>query len=46
MKALHEHGFPVPEAIDQSRHAVLMSMAPGIPLAQVLLLAVSCLKHR
>ena len=35
MKALHEHGFPVPEAIDHSRHAVLMTMAPGVPLAQV-----------
>ena len=36
MKALGERGFPVPSAVDQSRHAVLMSMAPGVPLAQVI----------
>jgi RIO kinase 2 len=35
MKALGEAGLPVPEAIDVSRHAVLMSMAPGVPLVQV-----------
>ena len=35
MKALGERGFPVPVAVDHSRHAVLMSMAPGVPLSQV-----------
>ena len=36
MKALGERGFPVPVAVDHSRHAVLMSMAPGVPLSQVM----------
>ncbi|KAG6541263.1 hypothetical protein Mapa_017314 [Marchantia paleacea] len=35
MKALGEHGFPVPEAIDWNRHCVLMSLVPGYPLVQV-----------
>ncbi|OAE26191.1 hypothetical protein AXG93_3457s1170 [Marchantia polymorpha subsp. ruderalis] len=35
MKALGEHGFPVPEAIDCNRHCVLMSLVPGYPLVQV-----------
>lgn len=32
MKALYEREFPVPKAIDISRHAVLMSKIPGIIL--------------
>eukprot|EP00892_Ulva_mutabilis_P001751 jgi/Ulvmu1/11577/UM079_0020.1 len=35
MKALGEHRLPVPEAIDQNRHAVLMQMVEGDQLAQV-----------
>ncbi|KAL2623439.1 hypothetical protein R1flu_003644 [Riccia fluitans] len=35
MKALGEHGFPVPEAIDWNRHCVLMSLVSGYPLVQV-----------
>ncbi|GMH34476.1 hypothetical protein BSKO_02310 [Bryopsis sp. KO-2023] len=35
MKALHDRGFPVPEAVDQNRHAVLMSRIDGFPLSQV-----------
>jgi hypothetical protein len=35
MKALGEHGFPVPRAVDQNRHAVLMSMVDAQPLVQV-----------
>ncbi|KAH9253998.1 hypothetical protein BASA81_008122 [Batrachochytrium salamandrivorans] len=29
MKALHEHGFPVPEPIEANRHCVLMGMMTG-----------------
>lgn len=35
MKALGEHGLAVPLAIEQNRHAVLMSLVPGYPLVQV-----------
>ncbi len=35
MKALGEHGFPVPVAIDSNRHAVLMTMMDAWPLVQV-----------
>ena len=35
MNALGERGLPVPEAIDQNRHAVLMERIDGLPLAQV-----------
>eukprot|EP00271_Cylindrocystis_brebissonii_P018246 TRINITY_DN5088_c1_g1_i1.p1 TRINITY_DN5088_c1_g1~~TRINITY_DN5088_c1_g1_i1.p1 ORF type:complete len:701 (-),score=201.61 TRINITY_DN5088_c1_g1_i1:83-2185(-) len=35
MKALGEHDFPVPEAIDCNRHAVLMSLLCAYPLTQV-----------
>ncbi|KAG9445782.1 hypothetical protein H6P81_011910 [Aristolochia fimbriata] len=35
MKALQEHGFPVPNAIDCNRHCVIMSLVPGYPLVQV-----------
>ncbi|KAF3329389.1 serine/threonine-protein kinase rio2 isoform X2 [Carex littledalei] len=35
MKALGEHGFPVPTAIDCSRHCVVMSLVQGYPLVQV-----------
>ena len=34
MKALHENGFPVPEAVDVNRHAVLMSLVDGAPLTR------------
>ncbi len=34
MKALGEHGFPVPRAVDHSRHAVLMSLLDASPLVQ------------
>ncbi|ONK73582.1 uncharacterized protein A4U43_C04F33140 [Asparagus officinalis] len=35
MKALGEHGFPVPEAVDCNRHCVIMSLVQGYPLVQV-----------
>ncbi|KAL3507006.1 hypothetical protein ACH5RR_032388 [Cinchona calisaya] len=35
MKALEEHGFPVPHAIDSNRHCVVMSLIQGYPLVQV-----------
>lgn len=35
MKALEEHGFPVPNAIDCNRHCVVMSLVQGYPLKQV-----------
>ncbi|KAL6763256.1 RIO1 family-domain-containing protein [Haematococcus lacustris] len=35
MKALGEHGFPVPQAIDSNRHAVLMTLVAAQPLVQV-----------
>ena len=37
MTALGKHGFPVPVAIENNRHAVLMSLIDGCPLVQVLL---------
>ncbi|CDJ66671.1 RIO1 family domain-containing protein, putative [Eimeria necatrix] len=35
LKALHSHGFPVPEPVDMNRHAVLMEYIDAIPLTQV-----------
>nr|WCZ58615.1 serine/threonine-protein kinase RIO2 [Andalucia godoyi] len=35
MKALHSEGFPVPEPVDWSRHAVVMERVAGWPLASV-----------
>eukprot|EP00252_Welwitschia_mirabilis_P012883 TRINITY_DN2844_c0_g1_i1.p1 TRINITY_DN2844_c0_g1~~TRINITY_DN2844_c0_g1_i1.p1 ORF type:complete len:483 (+),score=101.20 TRINITY_DN2844_c0_g1_i1:176-1624(+) len=35
MKALQDHGFPVPAAVDYNRHCVLMSLVSGYPLVQV-----------
>ncbi|KAL5220564.1 hypothetical protein ABZP36_025277 [Zizania latifolia] len=35
MKALGEHGFPVPTAVDCNRHCVIMSLVQGYPLVQV-----------
>ncbi|KAG6596829.1 Serine/threonine-protein kinase rio2, partial [Cucurbita argyrosperma subsp. sororia] len=35
MKALEEHGFPVPNAVDCNRHCVVMSLVEGYPLVQV-----------
>ncbi|XP_073141524.1 serine/threonine-protein kinase rio2 isoform X2 [Henckelia pumila] len=35
MKALDEHGFPVPHAVDCNRHCVIMSRIQGYPLVQV-----------
>ncbi|KAF6156300.1 hypothetical protein GIB67_010109 [Kingdonia uniflora] len=35
MKALQDHGFPVPDAVDCNRHCVIMSLVPGYPLVQV-----------
>ena len=32
MKALKDHGFPVPTPIDWSRHCVLMTLVDGFPL--------------
>merc|ERR1712130_775365 len=34
MAALDRHGFPVPKPIDNSRHAVLMTLIDGSPLVQ------------
>ncbi|CAN1844187.1 Serine/threonine-protein kinase rio2 [Linum perenne] len=35
MKALEDHGFPVPKAVDCNRHCVIMSLVEGYPLVQV-----------
>ncbi|KAK8850692.1 hypothetical protein IAR55_004612 [Kwoniella newhampshirensis] len=35
MKALYQHGFPVPVPIDQARHCVVMSLIDGYPLRSV-----------
>ncbi|XP_010515529.1 PREDICTED: serine/threonine-protein kinase rio2-like isoform X2 [Camelina sativa] len=35
MKALEEHDFPVPKAIDCNRHCVIMSLVQGYPMVQV-----------
>ncbi|XP_030944475.1 serine/threonine-protein kinase rio2 [Quercus lobata] len=35
MKALEEHSFPVPNAVDCNRHCVIMSLVQGFPLVQV-----------
>ncbi|KAK3414368.1 hypothetical protein EUGRSUZ_H00240 [Eucalyptus grandis] len=35
MKALEEHGFPVPNAVECNRHCVVMSLIHGYPLVQV-----------
>ncbi|KAL8242010.1 hypothetical protein R6Q59_012312 [Mikania micrantha] len=35
MKALQEHGFPVPNAVDCNRHCVIMSLVQGYPFVQV-----------
>ncbi|XP_038697927.1 serine/threonine-protein kinase rio2-like [Tripterygium wilfordii] len=35
MKALENHGFPVPSAVDCNRHCVIMSLVQGYPLVQV-----------
>ncbi|CAH2064404.1 unnamed protein product [Thlaspi arvense] len=35
MKALEEHDFPTPKAIDCNRHCVIMSLVEGYPLVQV-----------
>ncbi|XP_063945494.1 serine/threonine-protein kinase rio2 [Daucus carota subsp. sativus] len=35
MKALQEHGFPVPNAVECNRHCVIMSLVQGYPLVQV-----------
>ncbi|XP_074311214.1 serine/threonine-protein kinase rio2 isoform X1 [Silene latifolia] len=35
MKALEDHGFPVPKAVDCNRHCVIMSLVKGYPLVQV-----------
>ncbi|KAI5303307.1 WW domain-containing protein wwm1 [Ascosphaera pollenicola] len=35
MKALKEHGFPVPEPIAQNRHTIVMSLIDAFPLRQI-----------
>ncbi|CAO2813351.1 unnamed protein product [Amaranthus hypochondriacus] len=35
MKALEDHDFPVPKAVDCNRHCVIMSLVQGYPLVQV-----------
>lgn len=35
VQALSDHGFPVPTAIDNNRHAVLMELVDAQPLVQV-----------
>lgn len=32
MKVLYDHGFPVPEPLDQARHCIVMSLVDGFPL--------------
>jgi len=39
MKALFEHGFPVPRPIDANRHCVVMGLVNGYPLANIKSLA-------
>jgi RIO-like serine/threonine protein kinase len=46
MDALGRAGFPVPRAIDHSRHAVLMSLVEGAPLVQVRVSHACTLKTR
>ncbi|RLN03686.1 serine/threonine-protein kinase rio2 [Panicum miliaceum] len=36
MKALGDHGFPVPTAVDCNRHCVIMSLVQGYPLSNVM----------
>jgi hypothetical protein len=45
MRALGEHGFPVPRACELNRHAVLMSLVPATPLTQVRELANPPARH-
>ncbi|GAA6036724.1 hypothetical protein JCM8097_003448 [Rhodosporidiobolus ruineniae] len=35
MKVLHDHGFPVPSPIDQSRHCLVMELIDAFPLRQI-----------
>ncbi|KAK2792730.1 hypothetical protein FQN52_002792 [Onygenales sp. PD_12] len=35
MKALKEHGFPVPEPVAQNRHTIVMSLIEAFPLRQI-----------
>ncbi|KAM0786738.1 hypothetical protein ACM66B_002176 [Microbotryomycetes sp. NB124-2] len=35
MKILHEHGFPVPKPVDQSRHCIVMELIDAFPLRQI-----------
>ncbi|KLJ10282.1 RIO kinase 2 [Blastomyces silverae] len=35
MKALHDHGFPVPEPFAQNRHTIVMSLIDAFPLRQI-----------
>lgn len=35
MKALYEHGFPVPKPADFNRHCVIMQLISGYPMQQV-----------
>lgn len=35
MRALFDHGFPVPEPIEQNRHAIVMSYVEGTPLHHI-----------
>ena len=52
-KALYQNGFPVPEPIDVSRHAVVMSLVdgyplcahpPGVPIPHFLSVACACVR--
>ncbi|SPO32784.1 related to RIO2 protein [Ustilago trichophora] len=38
MKILYEHGFPVPQPIDQARHCIVMSYIDAFPLRQIAVL--------
>ncbi|SOV05507.1 related to RIO2 protein [Ustilago sp. UG-2017a] len=38
MKILHQHGFPVPQPIDQARHCIVMSFIDAFPLRQIAVL--------
>ena len=35
MRALHDHGFPVPKPVAQNRHTLLMELVEGWPLVRV-----------
>jgi RIO kinase 2 len=35
LQALYDHGFVVPEPIDNNRHCIVMELVDGFPMVQV-----------